>query len=87
MEISVWDTYVERADGGTMHFDILVPSTMEDEAKIFAYGHQYLATKSFKTGTLTAKECKFCHMQQAPMQVETDIEEIGYYIIEMENCT
>ena len=87
MEISVWDTYVERGDGLTMHFDILVPSTMEDQAKIFAYGNQYLATKSFETGTLSAQECKFCHMQEAPIQVEMDIEENGYYIIEMENCT
>ena len=87
MEISVWDTYVERLDGLTMHFDILVSSTMEDKAKIFSYGKQYLDTKSFETGKLTAQECQFCHMQQAPIQIEDDIEENGYFIIEMENCS
>ncbi len=87
MEISVWDTYVARGDALTMHFDILVPSTMENEAKIFSYGKHYLSTKSFETGKLTAQECQFCHMQEAPMQVEADIKENGYAIIEMENCT
>ena len=38
MKISVWDTYVAREDGKSMHSDILVPSTMEDKDGIFSYG-------------------------------------------------
>ncbi len=87
MEISVWDTYVEREDGLRMHFDILVPSSFDDEQAIYDFGNQYLASKTFKTGPLTAKECRFCHMQSAPDEVEEGIEENGYFIIEMENCT
>nr|WP_299384966.1 DUF2024 family protein [Allomuricauda sp.] len=87
MEIAVWDTYVQREDGKTMHFDILVPSEQKDPHLIFSFGRQYLASKNFKTGKLTAKECRFCHMQSAPPEVASTIELNGYYIIEMENCT
>ncbi len=38
MKVAVWDTYVSRKDGLTMHFDILVPSALTDEAKIFNFG-------------------------------------------------
>lgn len=86
MQISVWDTYVERKDKAIMHFDILVPDTLTDEKKIFAFGNQYLNTKSIEAVRLSATECKFCHMQQAPPQVVSEIEQKGYAIIEMENC-
>ena len=87
MEVSVWDTYVERADGKVMHFDILVPSDLDDTDTIFGYGKQYLTTKTFKTGKLSSAECRFCHMQSAPPAVVEGIELEGYFIIEMENCT
>ncbi|SHG84242.1 DUF2024 family protein [Flagellimonas flava] len=87
MEVSVWDTYVPREDGKIMHFDILVPSTLTESTTIFGYGKAYLETKSFKTGELSANECRFCHMQSAPESVEEGIREQGYYIIEMENCS
>ncbi|WP_435624803.1 DUF2024 family protein [Flagellimonas sp.] len=87
MEVSVWDTYVPREDGRTMHFDILVPSDLQDTDTIFGFGKEYLASKSFKTGDLSSEECRFCHMQSAPPSVVESIEEDGYFIIEMENCS
>ena len=42
MKVSVWDTYVERRDGKTMHFDILVPSELKNEQTIYGYGKEYL---------------------------------------------
>ncbi len=86
MKVSVWDTYVKRGDGKTMHFDILVPDDFKDEKQIFDFGASYLSEKSFNTGALTAKECSFCHIEVAPEQVVHDIAEKGYSIIEMENC-
>lgn len=47
MRVSVWDTYVRRTDGKVMHFDILVPSTVTNEATIFGFGKQYLNTRYF----------------------------------------
>ncbi|MEX6626318.1 DUF2024 family protein [Tenacibaculum salmonis] len=86
MEIAVWDTYVKRKDGKTMHFDILVPNALTDKEIIFGYGKSYLKTKTFETLQLTSNECKLCHMEEAPEAIIEDIEEEGYYIIEMENC-
>lgn len=86
MKVAVWDTYVSRKDGLTMHFDILVPSALTDEAKIFNFGKAYLAEKSFETGVLTAKECQLCHIEEATQDIIDDIQHKGYYIVEMENC-
>jgi hypothetical protein len=86
MKISVWDTYVTRDDGSIMHFDILVPSNVKDEQAIFSFGMNYLKTKSFKTSSLTAKECRFCHVEQATEEIIASIEKNNYAIIEMEHC-
>ena len=86
MKVSVWDTYVKREDGKLMHFDILVPDALNDEKVIFNYGIIYLKSKPFNTEALTSNECKFCHIEQAPEDILEDINNQGYYIIEMENC-
>lgn len=86
MNIAVWDTYVKRGDGRTMHFDILVPDDLNDEAIILHYGKDYLDSKPFETGQLTTHECHFCHIEKATKKVAEAITEKGYAIIEMENC-
>ena len=87
MKVAIWDTYVHREDGNVMHFDILVPDHLKNEKEIFAFGKEYLKTKPFATANLSAKECRFCHMETAPKMVVEEISKKGYYIIEMENCT
>ncbi len=86
MRVSVWDTYVQREDGKVMHFDILVPNTITDEETIFGFGKQFLKTKPFDTRHLAAKECRFCHIEQATEQIISSIQRVGFHIIEMENC-
>ncbi|AXT58448.1 DUF2024 family protein [Aquimarina sp. MMG015] len=86
MKIAVWDTYVNRKDGLLMHFDILVSNESMDEDQVLAYGKKYLSTKTFKTLSLTAKECRFCHIETASPEIVNLIETKGYAIIEMENC-
>ncbi|KYG83491.1 DUF2024 family protein [Roseivirga echinicomitans] len=87
MKIAIWDTYVKREDGKVMHFDILVPKSVTDEKTIFAYGKAYLKTKPFPTNQLSADECRLCHMEQATKDTILSIEQKGYSIIEMENCS
>jgi len=87
MKVSVWDTYVKRQDGLTMHFDILVPDKLTDEAKIFSFGKEYLKSKSFTTEVLSAKECRLCHIEEATQPMIDEIQDKGFYIIEMENCS
>ncbi len=86
MKISVWDTYVRREDGKLMHFDILVPSEITDEETIFGFGRQYLETKPFVTKQLSAKQCRFCHIEQATEKMISSIKKNGFFLIEMENC-
>jgi hypothetical protein len=86
MKISVWDTYVKRESGLTMHFDILVPSEMTDEQTVYNYGKHYLKSKAVKSAELTAKECRFCHIETATKEMIASIAKDGYAIIEMENC-
>ncbi|PKA84393.1 uncharacterized protein DUF2024 [Ulvibacter sp. MAR_2010_11] len=86
MRVAVWDTYVGREDGITMHFDILVPFETPSE-NVFEYGRNYLDGKAFKTNGLDSKACTFCHMEQATQPIVNAIEANGFYIIEMENCT
>jgi len=86
MKVSVWDTYVKRNDGKVMHFDILVPSELKDEKQVFNFGKIYLSAKPFEVGSLTTKECNFCHIEEATEEVVHEIKEKGFYILEMENC-
>lgn len=86
MNISVWDTYVKRENNKIMHFDILVNSNLKEKKIVFEYGKKYLKSKQFKTETITAKKCKFCHIEQANKEILDSILAKGYYIIEMENC-
>lgn len=85
MKVSVYDTYVPKNDNTVMHFDILVAD--EDSVEnVYTYGKEYLHQKGIPNVDVTTKECKFCHMEIAPEEVEKEIKEKGYYIIEMKNC-
>ena len=86
MKIAVWDTYVTRVDGKIMHFDILVSNEIKNDDRIYEYGNTYLKSKPFETGSLTSKECQFCHIEDATDSIKKQIQFQGYYIIEMENC-
>lgn len=86
MQISVYDTYVQRPDGLRMHFDILVPSQITDREVVLGYGRRYLAAKGVAPDTLRAEKCNYCHMESASAAVEEEIAAEGFAIIEMENC-
>ena len=86
MKVAVWDTYVTRKDGQVMHFDILVPSDIRNEETIFTFGKDYLQSKNEGGQVLSAKECQFCHVEQATDEMVAAIQQKGYYIVEMQNC-
>ena len=85
-EVAVWDTYVTRKDGRVMHFDIIAPSSQRDTAVIHGYGRAYLESKGEGGQSLSAKECRFCHVRALQPKWEDDIWRQGYFILEMENC-
>ncbi len=87
MQVAIWDTYVTRKDGTTMHFDIIVPTETKDETIIYNYGRQYLQAKGQEGQPLTSRECQFCHIESLKPQWENDIRQKGCFIYEMENCS
>lgn len=86
MNVSVWDTFVQRKDNKEMHFDILVPSEFNDQDKIVAYGKKYLSTKNFETESISLKKCQFCHIESASEKTVNAITKYGFDIVELENC-
>lgn len=85
MKVSVYDTYVPKNGNTVMHFDILVEDN-DSVDNVYTYGKEYLNKKGISDVELSTKECRFCHMESAPENVEKEIKEKGYFIIEMENC-
>ena len=85
MECAVYDTYVAKKDGRTMHFDVIVEASAPYE-KAIEYGKEFLNTVGEGTQKMTQEECQFCHIQQAPPAVESRIKEKGYFIQKMEGC-
>lgn len=86
MKVAVWDTYVVKKEGGRMHFDIIAPAEIHETSVIYAFGRDYLEAKGQQGQPLAAKECSFCHIEQATPKMLEDIAAKGYHIIEMENC-
>ena len=86
MKVSVYDTFVLRPDGRRMHFDILVPSDLQDMGIILGFGHRYLSEKGLPVEILEAEKCRYCHMETAGNAIEQSIAAKGFSIIEMENC-
>lgn len=85
-KIAVWDTYVTKKDGSIMHFDIIAPAEIKDTPTIYKFGKEYLKTKGQEGQPLSAEECQFCHVESVKPQWETEINQKGYFIIEMQNC-
>lgn len=87
MQVAVWDTYVTKKDGNLMHFDIIAPEHIMDEKIIHSFGKDYLQSKNQENQPLTAKECSFCHIEVATDEMIASIQQKGYYIAEMQNCS
>ena len=85
MECAVYDTYVQKSDGKTIHFDVVVEADTPHE-KAIEYGKQYLASVGQAEQKMTQEECQFCHIQEAPPPIKRDIASQGYYIQKMEGC-
>lgn len=86
MKIAVFDTYVTRPDGRRMHFDILVPDAGKHIDQVLGFGRRYLAAREVPAETLTAQECRFCHIEIATDEVQQAVDRDGFAIIELANC-
>jgi len=85
MKVAVYDTYVPKNNGGIMHFDIIVADGLPYE-KVLEFGKAYLKGVGQEEQPLSAKECEFCHTEQASPAVDESIRAQGFHIIEIEGC-
>jgi hypothetical protein len=84
MDFHVFDTYVKARDGHTIHFDVIMDKNENEKAISFA--KEWLKSIGEESSTVTAKECKFCHTQSVPEDMEIEIMTEGYSISKMEGC-
>jgi uncharacterized protein DUF2024 len=84
MKVAVYDTHVTKKNGGTMHFDIIVSEEIPWE-EVLAFGKDYLQRVGQEGQPLSARECEFCHIEQARPNVEQFIRDQGFHIVEIKN--
>ena len=84
MDFHVFDTYVKAKDGHTMHFDVVTDNSNVEKAISFA--KEWLNTIGEENSKVTTEECKFCHTQSVPEDIEIDIMTNGYFSSKMEGC-
>lgn len=81
MEVSVYDTIYKRDNGELLKFDIIVPSSFKNLAKIYEYGNNVLKEENIIASNLiSADECNFCHMDVASEKINFDISKKGYSV-------
>ena len=84
MDFHVFDTYVKAKDGHTMHFDVITDK--KETGKAIEYAKIWLKSIDETEAKVTMEECRFCHSESVPEEVEIEIMTDGYYISKMEGC-
>jgi len=80
----VFDTYVKSKDGHRMHFDVITDKN--DSKKAIEYAKKWLLSINEETAKVSSEECKFCHSQSMPEEIEIEIMTNGYFISKLEGC-
>ena len=84
MDFHVYDTYVKAKDGHTMHFDVITDSNQIDKA--IEYAKKWLRSIGEEKSKVTSEECRFCHIQTVPEEMEIEIMTEGFFISKMDGC-
>ena len=84
MDFHVFDTYVKAKDGHIMHFDVITDKNEIEKA--IEYAKKWLSSIGEIDAKVTLEECRFCHSQSVPEEIEIEIMTDGYYISKMEGC-
>ncbi|MFQ5497201.1 MAG: DUF2024 family protein [Nitrosopumilus sp.] len=84
MDFHVYDTYVKSKDGHTMHFDVVTDKN--DTEKAISFAKEWLKEIGEDSAKVSTEECKFCHTQSVPDDMEIEIMTNGYYIEKIDGC-
>lgn len=67
-----------------MHFDVVTDK--DDTEKAVSFAKQWLDSIGEGLAKITTEECKFCHTQSVPEDMEIEIMTNGYFISKIEGC-
>lgn len=84
MDFHVFDTYVKSKNGNVMHFDVITDK--KDNEKAIEFAKEWLKIIGEGDSKVTMEECRFCHSQSVPDEIEIEIMTNGYFISKMEEC-
>jgi len=84
MNFHVFDSYVKANDDHTIHFDVITDKN--DTEKAISFAKEWLKTIGEENAKVTTQECKFCHSETVPEDIEIEIMTNGYFIAKMEGC-
>lgn len=84
MKAAVWDSYLKKANGNVLHFDVVVPDNSSESAIVYKYAYEYLKSKGIDGAEINVKNCQFCHIESLTDKMRSDIESKGFHIIEMD---
>ena len=84
MDFHVYDTYVKAKDGHTMHFDVVTDK--DDTQKAISFAKEWLKEIGEDSAKISTEECKFCHTQSVPDDMEIEIMTNGYHIEKINGC-
>lgn len=77
--VKVFDTWVE-VPGNRLHFDVMTG----EEATALRLANDHVASLGYRTVTVTARECRFCHQEPLLMfneQQQREFREAGGFIV------
>jgi hypothetical protein len=84
MKAAVWDSYLKKANGNVLHFDVVVPDGSSETAIVYKYAYEYLKSRGIDGAEINVKNCQFCHIESMTDKMRSDIESKGFHIIEMD---
>lgn len=85
MSSHVFDTYAKKANGGIMHFDVIIDE--QDPQKALDCARHWLESTGHGDATVTQETCYFCHsVDDTPAEMRRQIDAVGYAVYKLEGC-
>jgi len=84
VDFHVFDTYVKAKDGNTIHFDVVTDKS--DTEKAISFAIEWLKEVGEESANVSIEECRFCHTQSVPEDMEIEIMTNGHYIQKIYGC-
>ncbi len=85
MNVDVFDTYVTHGQSARMHFDVLLPQGATVEQATASARH-WLDRIGINADAIEIDQCRFCHSEAVQPELERDLGNHGYAILQMEGC-